>query len=194
MQLLPETIKTASVEECAREVLDGVPPVTWFIRRQMRSHRGGLSLAQFRSLVRVNRYPNASLSMVAEHLGASLPTASRIIAGLVDKKLLERHGCRWDRRQVSLDLTTKGREVLQVARKATQIGMERELANLTPQHRAAVVNAMQILRAVFAPPNEVPPEQPENAAELPRLAAPRPGPKRKAPSAGKTSNAVASAS
>jgi DNA-binding MarR family transcriptional regulator len=196
MQLLPETIKTATVDECAREVLDGVPPVTWFIRRQMRSHRGGLSLAQFRSLVRVNRYPNASLSMVAEHLGASLPTTSRIVAGLVDKKLLERHDCRWDRRQVSLDLTPKGRDMLQVARKATQIGMERELENLTPQHRAAIVNAMQILRAVFAPPNEAPPPPapPVNGTSAAKLSPMKPGPKRKVSIAGKSSNAVASAS
>src|SRR5580658_7623362 len=113
MQPLLETTKSPGIETCAREVLDTSPPISWFIRRQMRSHRGGLSMAQFRSLIRVNRPPAASLSAVAEHLGASLPTTSRIVQGLVDKGLLSRAGCRWDRRQITLELTAKGRGMLQ---------------------------------------------------------------------------------
>jgi DNA-binding MarR family transcriptional regulator len=153
MQPLLETTKSSTVIESAREVLDSVPPVMWFIRRQMRAHRGALSLAQFRSLARVNRQPNASLSVVAEHLGASLPTTSRIVAGLVDKGLLIRHGCVWDRRQVSLELTPKGREVLQTARRAAQQVMELELARLSAPHRSALIKGLQVLKSVFGPAN-----------------------------------------
>jgi len=151
MQPLPETTKAAGVEECAREVLDSSPPISWFIRRQMRSHRGGLSMAQFRALIRVNRPPAASLSSVAEHLGASLPTTSRIVQGLVDKNLVMRHGCRWDRRQITLELTPKGREMLQAARSATQESMAAKLAELPAAQRALIVKAMRILRELFWP-------------------------------------------
>lgn len=154
MQQLPETTKSRSAEDCAREILDSVPCLTWFIRRQMRSHRGGLSLAQFRSLVRVNQRPPASLSAVAEHLGSSLPTTSRIVTGLAEKGLMVRHGCIWDRRQVSLELTTKGREVLAAARKATQHCMELELNKLASAQRGQVVRAMRILRELFGPAPE----------------------------------------
>jgi DNA-binding MarR family transcriptional regulator len=153
MQPLSDAIKLPGSQECAQEILDATPPVMWFIRRQMRSHRGGLSLAQFRALVRVNRQPTASLSTVAEHLGASLPTASRIVAGLVDKGLATRHGCRWDRRQISLALTARGKAMLQEARKATQQRLETELNNLTPSDRNAVIQAMKILKNHFGPAN-----------------------------------------
>lgn len=151
MQSLYETTKHSGIEACAREVLDTSPPISWFIRRQMRSHRGGLSLAQFRTLIRVNRPPAASLSAVAEHLGASLPTTSRIVQGLVDKGLLARQGCRWDRRQINLELTPKGREMLTLARRATQESMELEIGKLTNKDRATIVTAMRILRRLLWP-------------------------------------------
>jgi DNA-binding MarR family transcriptional regulator len=152
MQSLSETTKAADIEACAREVLESSPPIAWFIRRNMRSHRGGLSLAQFRSLIRVNRPPAASLSDVAEHLGASLPTTSRIVQGLVDKGLLSRAGCRWDRRQITLELTAKGRDMLQTARKATQESMQAELTKLTGPQRQSVIKVMRMLRELFWPP------------------------------------------
>jgi DNA-binding MarR family transcriptional regulator len=154
--LLPATKPSvdSDIVECAREVLDATPPIIWFLRRQMRTHRGGLSLAQFRSLIRVSRHPNTSLSNVAEHLGASLPTASRIMAGLVDKGLLLRHGCRWDRRQVSLELTPRGRDVLETARKATQQCMEHELSGLSRADRSTLIKGMTILKGIFGPAYE----------------------------------------
>lgn len=121
-------------------------------------------MTQFRSLVRVNRPPSASLSAVAEHLGASLPTTSRIVAGLVDKGLMARSGCRWDRRQVTLQLTPRGRDVLQNARKATQHCMELELEKLSTPQRMALIKATKILKMVFGPASD--------PAQLTPLAAP----------------------
>jgi DNA-binding MarR family transcriptional regulator len=130
-------------------VLEAVPMVHWFIRRQMRSYRGGLSLPQFRALVWVDRQPSASLSVVAEHLGASLPTASRIVAGLVAKGLLARQGCAADRRQLSLRITARGRAMLQEARRATRRKMEGALEGLSQRQRGMVRAAMRSLRDLF---------------------------------------------
>src|SRR6478672_7299944 len=107
MQSLRVATNSASTpaSECARELLDALPPVTWFMRRTMRSYRKGLSLPQFRALVLIDREPAVSLSAVADHLGVSLPTASRTVAGLVRKGLLSREGCRTDRRQCELSPT-----------------------------------------------------------------------------------------
>jgi DNA-binding MarR family transcriptional regulator len=170
-QLLDTTKRSALVVECAREVLDALPPVMWYVRRQMRSHRGGLSLAQFRSLVRVNRQPQATLSDVAEHLGAALPTASRIVSGLVDKGLVLRHGCRWDRRQVLFELTAKGRDVLQTARKATQQHMETELDKLSLLDRKSLIQATKILKGVFGPASDLWLASSRNAARRRKSAA-----------------------
>ena len=163
-QLLETTKKSPLVVECAREVLDALPPVMWFIRRQMRSHRGGLSLAQFRSLVRANRRPQATLSDLAEHLGCAMPTASRIVGGLVDKGLMVREGCRWDRRLVFFTLTAKGRDVLHAARKAAQQQMELELDKLTPQERKTLIQATGILKSIFGPAGDLVVSSPSSAA------------------------------
>jgi DNA-binding MarR family transcriptional regulator len=132
-------------------VLEAVPLVHWFIRQQMRGHRGCMSLPQFRSLVRVDRTPWASLSLVAQQLGASLPTTSRIVGGLVDKGLLARGGNRTDRRRISLVITPRGRAVLAAARRGAQKKMEAELFPLNHRQRAAISAAMEILANLFGP-------------------------------------------
>jgi DNA-binding MarR family transcriptional regulator len=141
-------------------MLDGMPQVMWFIRRQMRRHRTHrLSVPQFRSLVLLDRYPTASLSAVAEHLGATLPTASRMVTGLVDKGLVTRRDCPTDRRQMALVLTAKGRSVLNTARRETQDAVAQEIAHLTDDQRTTVMEAMGLLQDVFAavaPPGDDP--------------------------------------
>ena len=110
-------------------------------------------MAQFQSLGRTGRPPQATLSAVAEHLGATLPTASRIVGGLVDKGFITRLDCRWDRRQVLLELTPRGKDILNKARKATQRHMEIELEKLSrPQHKA-LIGAAQVLKGIFGPAN-----------------------------------------
>src|SRR3954467_6157218 len=95
MQLLSKAtnrLDPESPQRCASEILDALPPVMRFVRKHMRSHRTkGLSLPQFRTLALLRSVPSANLSAVAEFLGASLPTASRIVSGLVSKRLLQRH-------------------------------------------------------------------------------------------------------
>jgi DNA-binding MarR family transcriptional regulator len=150
-QLRPTTIDNGSntAQGCAREVLDAVPPVIWFIRREMHAFRKGLSLAQFRTLALVQRQPAASLSAVAEHLGCSLPTASRLVQGLVDKELLGRQGCPGDRRQLALAITQHGEEVLTTAWGGTQDRLQSQIEKLSPEQRKAVAQAMRSLKTVF---------------------------------------------
>src|SRR3954469_12118259 len=112
---------SAAASQCARTMLDGMPAVMWFIRREMRRQRTcGLSVPQFRALCLLDRYPTASLSLVAEHLGSAQPSASRLITGLVTRGFVERKESDQDRRQVELLLTSRGKTVLEKAREATR--------------------------------------------------------------------------
>ena len=139
------------VADCAVEVLDGVPPVVWHIRRRMRAQRQGLSIPQFRALFVIRTQPAASLSAVAEHLGSSLPTASRLIGGMESKGLLKRSGCKGDRRQMELVLTRRGNAVLDAARAATLEAMRVEMSGLDDGQRELIIRAIRLLRGVFAP-------------------------------------------
>jgi DNA-binding MarR family transcriptional regulator len=150
MQRLSEATNSASPSVCARAMLDGLPQVMWHIRRHMRNHRQhGLSIPAFRTLVLLDRFPSASLSLIADNLGASLPTASRIVTGLVRKGMVRRAVSSQDRRQVALVLSAKGREGLNFARKQSQDEIAGRLAGLTPGQRGTIVESMRHLIDVF---------------------------------------------
>jgi len=149
MQLLCGATNPASTHACAHEVVSAVPPIIWFIREQMRPHRKGLSLPQFRALTLVDRQPCASLSTVADRLGASLPTTSRLITGLVAKGFVTRKGCCDDRRQLELAITPRGREILDTAWAGIQTRMETEFDHLSDAQRKTIHEAMKILQTIF---------------------------------------------
>jgi DNA-binding MarR family transcriptional regulator len=164
MQPLSRTTNRLSPESrCAREVLESVPQVMWFIRRQMRGHRGGLSLAQFRTLMRIRRQPTVNLSAVADHLGVSLPSASRLVNGLVVRGFLSRRGSLKDRRQMALIVTSRGQAVVRAARRATQQSLEGQISVLSARERAALMKSMGILKQCFASEWE-PPDLPAEDA------------------------------
>jgi DNA-binding MarR family transcriptional regulator len=151
MQLLQDTtIMKALPADCAQEVLTTVPAVMRFIRQQMRRHRQAeLTVPQFRTLVVLSRSNDTSLSALAEHLGLSLPAASRMVELLVKRGLMQRQTQSKDRRRVSLSLTRQGRETFQRALDATQIALTTRLKTLTHPDIAQIRAAMRILSRVF---------------------------------------------
>ena len=150
MQRLSVATDSFSPADCARAMLDGLPQVMWHIRRHMRRHRThGLSIPAFRTLVLLDRFPNASLSLIADNLGASLPTSSRIVGGLVRKGMVRRAVSSADRRQIALLLSAKGRDVLEFARKQTQNELADRLRELSPDERSAIARSMRLLVDVF---------------------------------------------
>jgi DNA-binding MarR family transcriptional regulator len=152
MQLLPLTTNRVSAEACAAEMLDALPPLMRVVRKHMRSHRAhGLSVPQFRVMAFLRTQPAAKLSMVAEFLGASMPTTSRIVSGLVSKGLVHRRQRCKDRRCVDLALTVHGTSVTEKARRATRTQLAGELAGLDESQRQAILTGMQSLRSLFAP-------------------------------------------
>jgi DNA-binding MarR family transcriptional regulator len=149
-RLSPTNDLEATPEACAGELLDALPPVMRFVRRHMRSHRGkGLSVPQFRSLVMLRSLQAANLSALADQLGASHPTTSRIVSGLVRQGLVQRRQSDCDRRQVELCLTTRGAAVMETARRATREQLAKEIAALDRPTRDAVLHAMVALQSLF---------------------------------------------
>jgi DNA-binding MarR family transcriptional regulator len=137
-------------EECAGLLMEVVPLVMRSIRAEMRRHRADLSVAQFRTLAFLRVREGASLSQVAEHLGLMLPSASKMVDGLVARELVTREDSPADRRYVALALTELGRSTLKAARGATQRELARMLRSLPSDDRPALVRAMEALRPVFA--------------------------------------------
>lgn len=142
-----------SSDECAREVLEVVPLVMRAIRTEIRRQRGpDLSVPQFRTLAFLNHRPRTSLSEAADHIGLALPSMSKLVDGLVARRLVVREPCSEDRRRVTLGLTEAGSEALRSARELAQAYLAQVLAPLPAADRATVTRAMQFLRPVFTPP------------------------------------------
>jgi DNA-binding MarR family transcriptional regulator len=151
MQPLHDAIQIATPDGCAQELLLALPQVMRFVRKHMRSHRGGLSVPQFRTLILLESSPTKNLSAVAEFLGVSLPTASRIVTCMVRKGFIDRRECPGDRRQLELVLTTQGAAVMEKSRRATQQQIAKELESLTEADRRAMLRSMHLLHELFTP-------------------------------------------
>lgn len=143
-------------EECAGAIIDTVPLVMRAIRAEMRSHRSpDLSVPQFRALLYVSRHAGASLSDVAEHIGLTLPSTSKLVDRLVGRELLTRANAPDDRRRMILMITPAGQTVLDAAARATRARLMEQLAALSAEECGVVIEAMHLLHQVFTPENAI---------------------------------------
>jgi DNA-binding MarR family transcriptional regulator len=137
---------------CAREILETVPSVMRMIRTEMRSCRApDLSVPQFRSLAFINRNPGTSLSDVAEHVGLTPPSTSKLIDGLVKRRLVERELSASDRRKITLVLTGEGKACLASAMDCAQQYISAALSELSVENLTTIIEAMQLLDRTFSP-------------------------------------------
>jgi DNA-binding MarR family transcriptional regulator len=136
---------------CAAAVLETAPSIMRTIRHEFRKHRSpDLSVPQFRALAFMGRRGNASLSQLAEHIGVALPSASKLVDGLVSKKFAKRETRSKDRRQLELTLTSKGAAVLQTVRREAQAQLTLEFSQLSDTNLKTIEGAMDILQTLFS--------------------------------------------
>ncbi len=141
-------------DECAKEILDVIPSVMRFIRSEMRGHRSlGLSVPQFRALLRVGRIPGISLGEVAGHLGLAPASTSTLVDGLVQRGLVMRAASSSDRRRVTLSLTPEGLAAVDSTTRETQKAISAALAQLTAEQIRSIRQGMAPLRAAFTLPD-----------------------------------------
>ena len=146
-----------SPDRCAKELLLGIPTIMRFIRHQMRRHRHAeLTIPQFRVLVFLSHSGDSTLSAAAEHVGLSLPAASRMVDLLVKRGLTTRRAQSRDRRRVSLALTRRGRAAFKAALRAAEKALAQSFQPLSRQELGQVVTAMRILNRVLATDNSHP--------------------------------------
>ncbi len=138
-------------ETCAQAILETLPLVMRALRKhERRKESGTMPLPQLRMLFIIHHHPGASLSLVAEHLGLGMPSASKLVDGLVRRDLLEREASATDRRKIELKLTPQGHARLKEMRKQATQRLGGLLENLDARERKTVNEAMRILRAAFA--------------------------------------------
>jgi len=149
-QLARESIVEPSPADCAELLLAITPVIMRRIRAEMRLRTlPGLSIPQFRALDYLSHHPQVSLNDVAEHLGLTPPTASKLIQKLVCQKVVARRVA-VDRRRVSLSLTQSGTAALSVARSETRQQLAESLKSLSADELAATSMALRALERAFS--------------------------------------------
>ena len=136
---------------CAQELMDTAPQIMQSIRVEMRRGRGSdISIPQFRTLRFIQCNPDSSLSKLAEHLGLTLPSVSKLVDGLVKQELVIRQESTADRRCLTLVLTQTGASIVNSARASAQANLAKNLGRLSDNELETVYQAMKLLRPIFA--------------------------------------------
>jgi len=105
----------------------------------------GLSLGQIKATSWLASHGRRTIGELASGIGASLPSASELVDGLVQRGLVERETNPADRRQVLVGLTPEGARFKQEMRHL-RIGQVRAaLACLAPEERPVFVRSLEAL-------------------------------------------------
>jgi DNA-binding MarR family transcriptional regulator len=146
---------TVDLKESARNLLEVVPIIMQGIRSEMRNRRSlDLTVPQFRALAFVTRNEGSSLWQVANHLGLTPPSMSRLVDGLIARGLMARKDHPADRRRVRLTVTGRGQAILETSTQGTLSYLADKLGDLDADNRTAIDKAMEVLRTVFTTAHE----------------------------------------
>jgi DNA-binding MarR family transcriptional regulator len=149
-QLAGDTIVSTALLDTSEQLLEVTPLIMRRIRAEMRRRTmPGLSIPQFRALKFLRHHPGASLTVVAQHLALTPPTASKLIQKLVTDKVVARRAAS-DRRRVCLSLTQSGITALAVARSETRQQLADSLKSLSSAELAALPVALSGLARAFS--------------------------------------------
>jgi len=91
--------------------------------RAAREQADGLTIPQYRLLSAIAELPEARSGELAERVGVSPPTTTRMLSGLERAGIVRRKARPGDRRTITIALTAKGRRLL--GRKATAVSEKR---------------------------------------------------------------------
>jgi len=142
---------TKLLDACTRRLMDTTPQIVQAIRVEMRHGRGSdISIPQFRALAFIQRMPDSSLSKLAEHLGLTLPSVSKLVDGLVKQGLIIRQESTEDRRRLTLELTQAGASIINSARTGAQANLAKKLDCLSNSELETIHAAMQLLHPIFS--------------------------------------------
>jgi DNA-binding MarR family transcriptional regulator len=102
-----------------------------------------VTLTQFRTLVVLNSQGMINLNRLADLLGVNSSTAMRMIDRLLAAELVTRQDNPTNRREVLLDLTDQGRELVQQVSDTRRAEIARIVKAMPASERSELVNALR---------------------------------------------------
>jgi DNA-binding MarR family transcriptional regulator len=119
------------------------------LARQLRQQTlGNLTLTQWSALATVETHEPVRIGDLAEHEGVSAATATRVVAVLEERGLVERSADAADRRSWRVSLTDGGRRELTLMRKIRTARLAQRIASLDPADASRLIELLPVLEAL----------------------------------------------
>ncbi|MCX6345221.1 MAG: MarR family transcriptional regulator [Armatimonadetes bacterium] len=139
-----------NMQQCAAQVLDTMHLIMRSIGNEIRNRTPSeLSMQQFRGILAIHINKGASLSDIAEHLGSTVSSASKMVDGLVDRGLIERTTDPDDHRKLVLALTDEGKSTMDTIDLLALNCLSGKLSPLSANECAIINLAMNVIRSAF---------------------------------------------
>jgi DNA-binding MarR family transcriptional regulator len=103
---------------------------------------GGLSPVQLRALTALGAAGSANLGSLADEMGGTVSTASRLVDRLITAGWVDRAPSRRNGREISLSLTDAGRSLLRAYDDRRLLRLRSRLERVPPDRQEAVVEAL----------------------------------------------------
>jgi len=105
----------------------------------------GLSMPQFSILMQLHYRSNCGVSDISDRFDITNAAASQLVDKLVQSGLIQREEDPQDRRAKLLNLTEKGRRLIQQGMEQRYRWVDQLAGKLTPEERVKVMDAMNIM-------------------------------------------------
>jgi DNA-binding MarR family transcriptional regulator len=131
--------------------LEVIPRTMRNVRAEIRKFAADeFTTPQYRLLAKVHRQP-ASNQELADWLGVSAPTISKMIDKLVERGLVNRESLQFgsDRRQIRITATPEGSERVARVSRAVQRSFAKRLAALPEPRRRELIRGLNVLQGLF---------------------------------------------
>ncbi|MBS1959131.1 MAG: MarR family transcriptional regulator [Bdellovibrionales bacterium] len=136
--------------ELSKKFIDIIPRAMQSIREELRnSARADFSVPQFRVLAYLGRNTVATNGDLAQHVGVTAPTMSRLVNSLVERKLVIRTTDKTDRREIKLSLSSKGLAKHSELRDSTKDRFARRFENLKIEDKKLLTHALKVMEGLF---------------------------------------------
>ena len=109
-----------------------------------------VSATQYRALAALAQRGPRNASVLAEELGVGRPAATKIVDRLARRRLIRRRPNPEDRRQVILEATDRGFEIVRAVQHCRRRRLARVLSELDPAARDALERDLPALLAAFS--------------------------------------------
>jgi DNA-binding MarR family transcriptional regulator len=152
--------------QCATTVMDTFHTMMRTVGSEARKRSStDLSMQQFRAMKTIQLHEGASLSILSEHLGATLSASSKLIDGLVERGYVRRQNAEDDRRRLILALTDPGQQALGTVHMELIACLTEKLTGLTAGECGIMNLAMDVLRSALVATQPPPTGQSKQRSE-----------------------------